>query len=290
VSTFGVTGRRTAIGLLLGLSTCLPIPAVAAAEPVTVRCAVIGGMMDTGFWPAVAKRFEDATGQRVEVVASGPKHEIATAFRAGQMDLITMHASDTIINLVADGLAEDPQPWARNDLVLIGPRDDPAGVRGQADAVAALARIIDSHSPLLVHPSLGANEVLADLLEAGGLQLDPAHTIVLSSDKQRQMLRRAEKEGAYTLVGRIPFLNGKIARSALELMVEGDPRMRRPYVVAVASAKAANDPRHAAARQLAHFLRQPDTQSWIAQFGRGQLDDQPLFFPVVVTAADGAPR
>ena len=43
-----------------------------------------------------------------------------------------MHASDTIVNLVADGYAVDPQPWLKNDLVIVGPRDDPrisAGAR-----------------------------------------------------------------------------------------------------------------------------------------------------------------
>ena len=82
-----------------------------------MRCAVIGGMTDTGLWQALSERFEQSTGIAVEIVATGPKHEIAPVFRRGEADLITMHASDTIINLVADGYGIDPQPWAKNDLV-----------------------------------------------------------------------------------------------------------------------------------------------------------------------------
>jgi tungstate transport system substrate-binding protein len=250
--------------------------------PEAVRCAVIGGMSDTGFWPALCNRFRQAAGLQVEVVATGPKHEIADAFRAGQADLITMHASDTIINLVADGVAENPQPWARNDLVIVGPAADPARIQGNSDAVAALGRIIASKSKLLLHQSLGTNEVLHDLLAEGRLNLDPETTIVLPSDRHRQMLERAARENAYTLVGRIPFLGGKIGRASLEIMVAGDPRLRRPYVVAVRTATGPGDARHEAARRLAEFLRSPDTQQWIADFGRGKLDDRPLFFPVVV--------
>jgi hypothetical protein len=37
-----------------------------------------------------------------------------------------------------------------------------------------------------------------------------------------------------------------------------------------------------AALDLAAYLRSPETQHWIATFGRGRYDDQPLFFPVSV--------
>lgn len=96
------------------------------------------------------------------------------------------------------------------------------------------------------------------------------------------MLVRAAKERAYALVGRIPFLNGKIPSAGLEIMVRGDVRMRRPYLVVVAPIARAGTKRHAGAEKLAAFLRQPETQRWIGEFGRGSLDDQPLFFPVSI--------
>jgi len=259
------------------------LAAEVADEPrLTIRCAVIGGMTDTGFWQEASNRFTNETGLAVEVVSTGPKYEIAPAFRRGEADLITMHASDTIINLVADGYGADPQPWARNDLLLVGPKNDPAKIRGLKDSVAALGKIIESKSKLLVHQSLGTNEVLHDLLAEGELELDKDSTIVLPSDRHRQLLQKAAREGAYTIVGRIPFLNGKIPNDGLELMVQGDPRMRRPYVVVVSSANEPGSPRDQAARRLAAFLRSAETQRWIGEFGRGKLDDRPLFFPVVV--------
>jgi len=286
------TGRAT--GRLSGAgcpraAACIAIGALVlaaggcgrSAGPVAVRCAVIGGMIETGLWPEVAARFRRATGIGVHVVAAGPKHDISGPFRRGEADLITMHASDEIINLVADGVGEQPQPWARNDLLLVGPALDPAGVRGMADAVAALGRIIASGSRILIHRSLGASEVLHDLLAAGNLELDPERVVSLPIDHQRTLLERAAAEGAYALVGRIPYRNGKIPDGGLTVMVEGDPRLRRPYLVVVRP--AAGDPqRHRAAARLAAFLRAPETQAWLAGFGRGQLDERPLFFPVAV--------
>jgi tungstate transport system substrate-binding protein len=165
---------------------------------------------------------------------------------------------------------------------LVGPKADPAKIKGLTDGVGALKKIIDAKAKLLVHQSLGTNEVLHDLLAEGDLELDADSTVVMPSDRHRQLLQRAARENAYTIVGRIPFLNGKITNDGLEIMVQGDPRMRRPYVVVVSSANKADSPRYKAARRLAEFLRQPETQRWIADFGRGKIDDQPLFFPVIV--------
>jgi DMSO/TMAO reductase YedYZ molybdopterin-dependent catalytic subunit len=96
------------------------------------------------------------------------------------------------------------------------------------------------------------------------------------------MLVRAQQEKAYTVVGRIPFLNHKIDHEGMAIMVQGDSRLRRPYVVATAPAQRVGKEQSEAARQLANFLRSAETQEWISTFGIGLLDDQPLFFPVVI--------
>src|SRR5262252_3930549 len=134
-------------------------PPALPATGQTIKVAVIGGMVETGLWSALAERYQAARGNRIELVASGPKPVVIDAFRKGGIDLITVHACDAMINLVADGLARDPQPWARNDLVIVGPAADPAGIRGERDAVAALRRIVAARAPLVVHASIGADEV-----------------------------------------------------------------------------------------------------------------------------------
>jgi tungstate transport system substrate-binding protein len=251
------------------------------AAPQTVRCAVIGGLADTGLWQELSQRFEQQTGHHVEIVARGPKHEIAQDFVRDKCHLIAMHSSDTIINLVADGRAVDPQPWARNDFVLVGPADDPAGVRGMTSAGAALRKIFETDNKLLVHASHGALEVLSDVMAAEGLEFDPQHTLVRLDDRQRQMLLIAEQERAYTVIGRIPFINGKVPKGNLAVMVQGDPQLRRPYLVAIAPPARMSAAENAAARRLAAFLREASTQAFIAKYGRGTFDSEPLFFPVV---------
>lgn len=269
-------------GLIFTLAIAMPFSA--AGEPVAargavVRCAVVGGLNEIDFWPQLADRFERATGHRLEFVVTGPKHVVAAAFRAGEADAIVMHPADAMINLVADGLAENLQPWARNDYVIVGPASDPAQIRGERDAVAALAKIIASRSKLLQHASGGASELLGELLVAGELELNPEFTLSQPGERHRQMLRRAAAEKAYAIVGRIPFLNGKVEAGDLQIMVQGDARLRRAYLIATTT-RPSNPAAGAAARKLSAFLREPATQEFIAEFGKGKYDDRPLLFPV----------
>jgi tungstate transport system substrate-binding protein len=290
---FGVNRQRrwilvfAALMATLSPSNCAAQDVAAsrkAANPPTVRCAIVGGLNESDFWPQLIDRFHRATGHHAEIVATGPKHGVAEAFKAKEADLIVMHSSDTMINLVADGFGENPQPWARNDYLIVGPPSDPAKIKGETDAVRALEKVITSKCKLLLHASSGVGEVLSDLLAAGNLELDPQSTISQPGERHGQMLQRAAAEQAYTLVGRIPFLNGKLNRGELQVMVQGDSRLRRAYLVVVASGKA-DDPRLIAARRLAAFLREKSTQEWIGGFGKGKFDDRPLFFSIHASGA-----
>jgi len=270
---------------LLAMMRVLALAALAAAcarsessprHQQTIKVAVIGGMMETGFWPQLVERFQRDSGHVVELAAAGPKPVVVSAFRKGGIDLIVVHASDAMINLVADGLAVDPQPWVRNDLVIMGPKEDPAGIKGGRDGIAALKKIIASKSRLLVHASMGADGVLHDLQEEGRLVFEDEQLGLFNGENQRAVIEEAAAAKAYTIVGRIPVLIGKLKAEGMEIMVRGDPRMRRPYLVE--TSPHAND----ATREFARWLRSKPTQDWIASFGLGKYDDLPLFYPVTI--------
>ena len=264
----------------------LPNIASATTRPLppggTLRCAVIGGMTFTGFWQALADRYERDAGVRLIVTSTGEKSDISKAFKLSVADVITMHASDAIINLVADGYAVDPQPWMKNDMVIIGPASDPAKIKGSHDAADALRKIIAAKCSFIIPPSLGVQEVLRNLCTAGDITLDPARTTLLLDDPQRQALHKAAAAGAYTIVGRIPFRTQRMPSEGMIVMVDRDPALRRPFMVAAANPARLPGVRADAAKAFAAYLRTPATQHWISNFGRGLVDPDPLFFPVTV--------
>jgi ABC-type tungstate transport system permease subunit len=73
-----------------------------------------------------------------------------------------------------------------------------------------------------------------------------------------------------------------LPNNGLVMMVQGDPRLMRPYLVAVTNPDWMPGVHIELARQFAKYLRSPVTQAWIAGFGVGSLDDRPIFFPVSV--------
>lgn len=265
------------------LSGCDRVPrATAGSAPLPVRCAVIGGMIDTQMFVELGARFEADTGIKIEIVATGPKDTIAAAMRQGRVDFITMHSSDTMVNLVADGYALDPQPWVKNELIIVGHKDDPAGIRGMTDAVAALQKIADAQAPFIVHSSLGSQEVFRDVSQAGGVSLDHEQLIFSPEQRKHAVLGLTWEKHGYTLVGRIPFLDNKMTNPGLVIMVQGDQSLRRPYLAAVANPQRFPQTRIESARKLGAYLRSPATQEWLLHYGEGKLDQRPLFFPVVI--------
>jgi tungstate transport system substrate-binding protein len=147
------------------LSSC----ATPTPENRVVRAAVIGGMMRTGLWPELARQFDAQSAYRVELAMSGNRDLLAEAFRAGQVDLVAMHASDTASKLVSEGYATNMRPWARNEFVILGPRSDPAGIRGLRDGAAALARIARVRAPFLDYQNSGPREVATALWRKAGI-------------------------------------------------------------------------------------------------------------------------
>ena len=272
----------TALLFVILSAGCGNAPSLTKGGAERIRVAVIGGMVETGFWQTLAKRFEDSSGNRyrIELVAMGPKPFLNEAFRKGKADLVTMHSSDTIMNLVADGYAVDPQPWLKNDQLIVGPKDDPAKIRGCHSAAEAFAKIASSGAPFVVHSSLGSQDVMRDILDDAKVNMPSDHLTLLFTDHAREVLKIAAEKHAYTLVGRIPFLSGKLPNEGLELMVRGDPQLRRPFVVATADPRRFPQANVEGAKALEAFLRNPETQKWISTYGVSQLDDQPLFFPV----------
>jgi len=252
---------------LLLLAACSK-PSTPAANPGVVRVAVIGGMTSTGMWQAVAARFEKATGLKVQLVITGEREVCADALRKGQVDLLTMHSGDITTDLVADGYGTNMRPWTRNDLVIVGPLGDPAHIHGLKDGAAALRKIAQSKSPYLDFQGIGSREMAHNLWKAAGIS-NPEGDWVLKDESPDKWsaLKYAQQKGAYVITGRIPVKDGKLAADGMEIMVEGDPAMRRPFIVMEANPNRFPQANASGAHALSDFMLAPDTQAFLETFG-----------------------
>lgn len=250
------------------------------ADPHTIRCAVIGGMTMTGLWQQIAKMFEAQSGYHIDVVATGPRPILDEAMRAGKVDLLTMHSGDITTDLVADGFGIDMRPWTRNELCIVGPPEDPAHVRGMTNGAAALRKIAEARAPFVDFQGIGSRELAHTLWRLA--DVEPKGDWVIKDDtvSRFNILQFARSNHAYVVVGYIPAQTGKMPAGGMEILVKGDPVMRRPFIVMETNPKKVPGANAAGARALSDFLLSARVQNFLLEFGRQTNGPGPLFFPV----------
>lgn len=246
------------VALLMSLS--LGSPSV-MAEVITVRVAAVGGLVLCGVWPRLAKKAEQALGMRLETVAAAPKEGVVPAFSAGEADLLLIHGSDAANALLAAGTAAPLRAWALNEHVIVGPPDDPAKVRGAPNGAEAVRRIAATGAPFVAFRDPGSHAVVSALWRMAGIR-PGAWVIPDTSSSAQGILGLAAERRAYTVVGHIPVAFGKMPASGSEILLSGDPEMRRVYVVIEPGPRhTATAEQRVAARRLADYLLSPAGQA-----------------------------
>ena len=275
--------RRIAdIGLtvmLLAVSSKVCVSGEAGLKP--VRAAVIGGMTMTPLWGEMQKRFEAETGIPIEVVVTGEKPALASVMKEGRVDFLTMHSSDTTTNLVADGWARDLRPWAKNDLVIVGPAGDPAGISGMRDGTEAVRKIAETHSNWLDFLSNGPRETAHTLFSQAGVRMIGPWVLKYEHTDTKSILHYLAGKNAYMIVGRMPILFRKMEPDpGVKIMVQGDPNMRRSYMAMVANPERFPSANFEGATRLSEFLLSDEIQNFLASYDGGIGDGIPIFIPV----------
>ena len=212
-------------------------PALASASPaspapgVGVQVAAVGGLVLCGVWPRVAEQASQDLSMPVTTVAAAPKEGVVPAFARGEAQMLLIHASDEAMALEASGVAAAARVWGWNEHVIAGPSQDPAGVRTAADGTQALRRIAETASPFIALRDPGSYTVVQRLWRRGGIRPDARWLRADTGPRPQAVLELAAREQAYAVVGHIPLAFGKMGAPGIELLLHGDPLMRRPYVL-----------------------------------------------------------
>ena len=169
-------------------------------------------------------------------------------------------------SFVLDGHGRWPQTVFSNQAAIIGPPDDPAGIRGMTDAAAALRRIAASGSPFIVNRLAGVSYLTEILMETAG-RLDKGPWIVDEGVAKGRALRLAEARKGYVIFGALPFLRVKSRQGlALEILVAGDPILQRVMASSVVDPKRHPEADVEGATALQAFLLEPRIQAAIAAY------------------------
>ncbi|MEM1377729.1 MAG: substrate-binding domain-containing protein [Pseudomonadota bacterium] len=95
---------------------------------------------DSGLLNHLVARFYEQTGIRVRVVAVGTGQAFALGARGDAAALLT-HDLTGELAFVADGFGRDRRPVMHNHFIIVGPRNDPAGIADTRTVQSALKRL-----------------------------------------------------------------------------------------------------------------------------------------------------
>ncbi len=232
---------------------------------------------NSGLYDELLPIFEAQAGFRVRVVAVGTGQALRNAANCDG-DLLIVHAKAAELDFVAKGYGEERHDLMYNDFVLVGPDDDPAGLRQATSLNDALLRLAQTKAPFLSRADdSGTHKKELALWQAAGLDPRPdSGTWYLETGSgMGATLGAAVEIRAYTLSDRATWIAFAKKRDH-DILFEGDPQLYNQYGVIPVSAKHCPSAKHDRAQELMNWLLGSEGQAAIADYRR---QGQQLFFP-----------
>ena len=223
--------------------------------------------------------FEANSGITVRVVSVGTGQALRMG-RDGDADALLVHDRPAEDAFVAEGHASERRDVMYNDFVIVGPADDPAGIGGGRDAVAALAVIAAAALPFVSRGDESGTHKAEHRLWEAGTGVRPWETASGTWYNEAgagmgQTLNIAVGIGGYALADRGTWLSFR-NKGDLVVLVEGDRRLFNPYGVLLVNPARHSHVRAAAARRFADWLTGEAAQSLIGGF---RIGGEALFVP-----------
>jgi tungstate transport system substrate-binding protein len=242
---------------------------------------------DSGLLEVLNPVFQERCSCLVEVIPQGTGAAIQTA-KEGNADLIFVHSREREEAFVAEGYGVNRRDVMYNDFVVLGPEDDPAGIRGLKDAAEAFRRIqAAGEGGRAVFYSRGdgsgTHEKEKSLWAAA--EIRPQGSVEWYKSLGMGMgetLTVANEKKGYTLSDRGTYLRWKdLPGFDLALLVEGpvkggDPRLKNPYGIIAVNPERYPHVRYDLAMAYIDFVTSPEGQRLIGEY---QVHGEPLFFP-----------
>jgi tungstate transport system substrate-binding protein len=209
--------------------------------------------------------FQKQTGLSAEIVYTG-SDPFAVA-REGKADLVISHyGHEGVESFITGGYGEWPKAVFANQMVLLGPKSDPAHVRNLTDAVEAFRRIAESRSPFVTNNGAGAKYLENILWQSAKITPKGSWYLDLKSHGP-QAVQDAAGKNAYVLWGLPPYLRlNRKSPLTIEPLVIQDPIFQRIMVSIVVNPKKVANTNSQGAKEFQDFLIAPETQARIRAF------------------------
>ncbi len=238
------------------------------------------GPIDSGIVAALEDQFEKETGIRVRHVGAGTGAALKLATK-GQIDLVMAHAKSLEEKFIADGYGTERIPLMYNDFVIVGPASDPAAIKGEKSATAALKKIMDANAKFISRgDKSGTNVAEMVIWKAAGIEPSGDWYVVYEKGSEGNVatLKYTDQQAAYSFIDRATYLSLK-DQIQVVILVEGDEALLN--YISLIPVNPAKFPKvnQRDTRTFVQWLTSPEKgQLIIRDFGKEKYGS-PLFFP-----------
>jgi tungstate transport system substrate-binding protein len=277
-SLTAVLVAMTALLLLAGRG-----PLMAQGQHSPVILSTTTSTQDSGLLDVLVPMFERQRGYTVKTLAVGTGQALALAAR-GEADVVLAHAAALEKKYVKEGKMLNRRLVMYNDFVIIGPANDPAGIKGTASAAQAMKSIAHTASRFVSRgDNSGTNILEKSLWKLAGIE-PAAPWYIEAGQGMGATLGIADDRRAYTLTDRGTYLAYQ-KRIQLPVLVQGDRPLLNIYSVMEVNPANGERVNVAGGKAFADFMVAPETQNVIKTFGVEKYG-QPLFVPIAGVPED----
>jgi len=257
---------RHFIGIMVVIAATLLCLQAADAKQKDIIFATTTSTQDTGLLDELVPVFEKKSGFRVKTIAVGSGQAMAMGER-GEADVLLVHSKDAEEKFVKNGYGVNRRIVMHNDFVVLGPKDDPAKIKGLKTAAGAFKKIAASKLLFVSRGDRSGTHVMEQKLwKKAGLNPEKEKWYQQTGLGMGQTLAVVVEKKGYTLCDRATYLSRKNKIDAA-VLVEGDAALLNIYHVIEVNRKKFPKVNAEGGKAFADFWVAPETQKMIKDFG-----------------------
>lgn len=233
----------------------------------TIILATTTSTQDSGLLDVILPDFTYKTGYEVDVIAVG-SGEAMKMGENGEADVLLVHSPAAEKEFVAAGHSPARYDVMYNDFIILGPKDDPAGIKAAAPdkAQAAFQKIYDDKVTFVSRADESGTHK-KELSIWDKLGLTPSGDWYIESGKgMGDVITMTNEMLGYTLADRATWLNMSEGTD-LQIVTEGDKDLFNQYGVMVVDPSKNDKINAEGALAFQEWILSDETQKLIGQYG-----------------------
>lgn len=239
-----------------------------------IRMSTTTSTENSGLLNFLLPAYEAKCACKVRVISVGTGKALELA-KNGDVDVALVHARPAEDKFVAEGHGVNRRDVMYNDFILVGPQSDPLRLRGTKDVITAFKKLGEGKTKFISRgDNSGTDQMEKNYWKQAGIEPKGAW-FVSAGLGMGEVLSMAAELQAYTLSDRATY-GAYRAKTGLDILVQGDPKMFNPYGIIAVNPKKFPDANYEGAMDFINWITSDEGQKRIAEF---KVDGEQLFFP-----------